>query len=52
MCVGNLAIIVSDNSLSPGRRRAIIWTNVAILSIKPRWAYFREILSEPMQEYY
>ena len=25
----------SDNGLSPVRRQAIIWTNVAILSIRP-----------------
>ena len=36
----------SDNSLSPGRRQAIIWTNVGIKSLagaKP--------LCEPMLEY-
>ena len=27
--------IGSDNSLSPGRRQAIIWTNADILWIKP-----------------
>ena len=31
----NLPIIGSDNGLSPGRRPAIIWTNAAILSIRP-----------------
>ena len=31
ICVGNLTIIGSDNGLSPGRRQAIIWTNVGIL---------------------
>ena len=31
----NLPIIGSDNGLSPGRRQAIIWTNAAILSIRP-----------------
>ena len=35
ICVGNLAIIVSDNGLSPGRRQAIIWTNAGILLIGP-----------------
>ena len=30
ICVGNLTIIGSDNSLSPGRRQAIIWTNAGI----------------------
>ena len=28
ICVGNLTLIGSDNGLSPGRRHAIIWTNV------------------------
>ena len=35
ICVSKLTIIGSDNSLSPGRRQAIIWTNVGILSIGP-----------------
>ena len=35
ICVGNLAIISSDNGLSPGRRQAIIWTNAGILLIGP-----------------
>ena len=29
-CVSKLIIISSDNSLSPGRRQAIIWTNAGI----------------------
>ena len=29
--VSNLTIIGSDNGLSPGRRQAIIWTNIGIL---------------------
>ena len=33
--VGKLTIIGSDNGLSPGRRQAIIWTNVGILSNGP-----------------
>ena len=33
ICVSKLAIIGSDNVLSPGRRQAIIWTNAALLSI-------------------
>ena len=32
---GKLAIICSDNSLSPEWRQAIIWTNAGILSIGP-----------------
>ena len=35
ICIGNLTIIGSDNGLSPVRRQAIIWTNAAILSIRP-----------------
>ena len=35
ICVSNLTIIGSDNGLSPGRRQAIIWTNVGILLIGP-----------------
>ena len=33
ICVSKLTIIASDNCLSPGRRQAIIWNNVGILSI-------------------
>ena len=33
--VSKLTIIDSDNGLSPGRRQAIIWTNVEILLIEP-----------------
>ena len=46
ICVGNLIIIGSDNGLSPGRRQAIIWTNVRILLIGPLRTNFSEILSE------
>ena len=35
ICVGNLAIIGSDNGLSPDRRQAIIWTNAGIMLIGP-----------------
>ena len=35
ICVGKLTIIGSGNSLSPGRRQAIIWTNAGILLIGP-----------------
>ena len=34
-CVSELTNIGSDNGLSPGRRPAIIWTNVGILLIWP-----------------
>ena len=44
ICVGNLAIIVSDSGLSPGRRQAIIWTNAGILLIRPLGTNFSEIL--------
>ena len=46
ICVGNPAIIVSDNGLSPGRRQTIIWTNTGILSIGPLGTNFNEILIE------
>ena len=39
-------IIGSDNGLSPGRRQAIIWTNVWILLIGPMGINFSEILIE------
>ena len=35
MFAGNLTIIGSDNGLSPGRRQAIIWSNVGKLLIRP-----------------
>ena len=44
ICVDNLTIIGSDNGLSPGRREAIIWTNVGILLIEPLGTNFSEIL--------
>ena len=44
--VGNLAIIGSDNGLSPGRRKAIIWTNAGILLIEPLITNFNEMLAE------
>ena len=46
ICVGKLTIIGSDNGLSPGRRRAIIWTNGRILLIGPLETNFSEILIE------
>ena len=42
ICVGKLSIIGSDNVLSPGRRQAIIWTNVAILLTGHLGPNFRE----------
>ena len=44
ICVSELAIIGSDNGLSPGRRQAIIWTNDGILLIGPLGTNFNEIL--------
>ena len=44
ICVGNLTIIGSDNGLSPGRRQAIVWTNVGILLIGPLGTSFSDIL--------
>ena len=44
ICVSNLAIIVSDNGLSPGQRQAIIWPNAGILSIRPLGTNFSGIL--------
>ena len=35
ICVSKLAIIGSDNVLSPGRHQAIIWTNAGIYLIMP-----------------
>ena len=46
ICVGSLTIIVSDNGLSPGRRQAIIWTNVGRLLIGPLGTNFSEIIIE------
>ena len=44
ICVVKLAIIGSDNGLSPGRRQAIIWTNAGILLIGPLGTNFSEFL--------
>ena len=44
ICVSKLAIIGSDNGLSPGRRQAIIWINVKILLIRSLGTEFSEIL--------
>ena len=42
--VSKLAIIGSDNGLSPGQRQAIISTNAGILLIAPLETNFSEIL--------
>ena len=44
ICVSKLTSIVSDNGLSPGRRRAIIWTNAGILFIGPLGTNSSEII--------
>ena len=46
ICLSKLAIIGSDNGLSPDRRQAIIWTNAGILLIGPLGTNFSEILIE------
>ena len=46
ICVIKLAIIGSNNGLSPGRHQAIIWTNAGILLIGTLGTKFSEILSE------
>ena len=46
ICVSKIIIIGSDNSLSPGQRQAIIWTNGGILFIEPLGTNFSEILIE------
>ena len=46
ICVANLTTIDSDNGLSPGRRQAIVWTNVGILLIEPLGTNFSDILIE------
>ena len=46
ICVGNLTIIGSNNSLSPGRRQSIIRTNAGILLIGTIGTNFSEILIE------
>ena len=43
---GNLTTIGSDNSLSPGRHKAILWTNAGILLIRILRTNFSEILSK------
>ena len=46
ICVNKLTIIISDNCLSPGQRKGIIWTNTKILSIQTLGTNFSEILSK------
>ena len=44
--ISRLAIIGSNNGLSPGRHQATIWTNAGILSIGPSGTIFSEISIE------
>ena len=46
ICIDKLAIIGSDNGLSPDRRQPIIWINAGILLIGPLGTNFSEILIE------
>ena len=46
ICVSKSTTIGSDNSLSPDRHQAIIWTNIGILLIGPLGTNFSEILIE------
>ena len=46
ICVNKLINIWYVNILSPGRRQAIVWTNVGILLIAPLGIKFSEILVE------
>ena len=46
ICVSKLTIIRSDNGLSPGRRQAIIWTSIGILSVGTLETNFSRKLSE------
>ena len=48
ICVGDLTIIGSDDGLSPGRHRAIILTNAAILLMGLLWTNFSEISIETL----
>ena len=49
ICISKLTIIGSDNGLSPGRRKAIIWTNAGILLIGPWATDFNEIFIKMKQ---
>ena len=46
ICISELAIIGSDNGLSPERCQAIIWTNAGILLIEALGTNFSEIWSK------
>ena len=44
ICVSKWTTIGSDNGLSPGRHRAIIWANAGVLLIGPSGTDFTDIL--------
>ena len=46
ICVSELAIIGSDNGLSPEQRQAFFWTNAGVLLIRTLGRNFSEILNE------
>ena len=46
LCIGNLTIIGSDNSLLPGWRQAMIWTNAEMLLIGHLATNFSKIVIE------
>ena len=46
ICGSKLTVIGSDNGLSHGRRKAIIWTNAGILLIGALWTHFRRALRQ------
>ena len=46
ICDDKLTTVGSDNGLSPGRRQAIVWTNVGTLLIGPLDKNFSEIVIE------
>ena len=50
ICASKLTIIGPDNSLPPGRRQAIIWTNAGILLIRTSIGILSEIDTNSIQE--
>ena len=46
ICISNLSIIHSDNGLSPGQCRDIIWTNAGTMLIGKLGTNFNEIISK------
>ena len=50
ICASEPTSIGSDNVLSPGRRKVIIWTNAGMLLILPLGTNFSEILTFSLQK--